>query len=133
MFYVLLYVTLCPFYFCNIPDGEKKLVALLSLSSWRLVIVVWLFLAVPWVCLQYMMVVFSDHTHLLFLYSRLKSYINFSQLFGYALISSEPRGNASCKSLSKDLKRVLSRDMRFPTMWCVRPANPQISLRIYAV
>ena len=32
--------------------GKRELVALLSLSSWCLVIVVWLFLAVPWVCLQ---------------------------------------------------------------------------------
>ena len=47
--------------------GKRELVALLSLSSWCLVIVVWLFLAVPWVCLQFMIVVFPDHTHLLFL------------------------------------------------------------------
>ena len=26
----------------------------------------WLFLAVPWVCLQLVIVVFPDHTHLLF-------------------------------------------------------------------
>ena len=38
-----------------------------SLSSWCLVVVVWLFLAVPWVCLRFVIVVFSDHTHLLFL------------------------------------------------------------------
>ena len=30
-------------------------------------IAVWLFLAVSWVCLQFVIVVFSDHTHLLFL------------------------------------------------------------------
>ena len=30
-------------------------------------IVVWRFLAVPWVCLQFVIVVFPDHTHLLFL------------------------------------------------------------------
>ena len=42
---------------------KRELVALLSLSSWCLVIVVWLFLAVPWVCLQFVFVVFSDHTH----------------------------------------------------------------------
>ena len=30
-------------------------------------IVVWLFLAVPWVCLQFVIVVFPDHTHLLIL------------------------------------------------------------------
>ena len=46
--------------------GKRVLVALLSLSSWCLVIVVWLFLAVPWVCLQFVSVVFPDHTHLLF-------------------------------------------------------------------
>ena len=45
---------------------KRELVALLSLSSWCLVIVVWLFLAVPWVCLQFVIVVFPDHTHLLF-------------------------------------------------------------------
>ena len=47
--------------------GKIELVALLSLSSWCLVIVVGLFLAVQWVCLQFVIVVFSDHTHLLFL------------------------------------------------------------------
>ena len=31
-----------------------------------LLIVEWLFLAVPWVCLQFVIVVFPDHTHLLF-------------------------------------------------------------------
>ena len=45
--------------------GKRELVALLALSSWCLVIVVWLFLAVSWVCLQFMIVVFPDHTHLL--------------------------------------------------------------------
>ena len=40
---------------------------LLSLSSWCLLIVVWLFIAVPWVCLQFVIVAFPDHTHLLFL------------------------------------------------------------------
>ena len=67
MLYVLLFATFCPFYFCNHLDEVKELVALLSLSSWYLVIVVWFFLAVPWVCLQFVIVVFPDHTHLLFL------------------------------------------------------------------
>ena len=44
----------------------RELVVLLSLSSWRLVIVMWLFLAEPWVCLQFVIVVFPYHTHLLF-------------------------------------------------------------------
>ena len=47
--------------------GKRELVALLSLSSLWLVIVMWLFLAVPWVCLQFVIVVFPDHTQLLFL------------------------------------------------------------------
>ena len=53
--------------FAIILKGKRKLVALLSLSSWCLVIDVWLFLTVPWVCLQFVIVVFPDHTHLLFL------------------------------------------------------------------
>ena len=44
--------------------GKRELVALLSLSSWCLVIVLWLFLAVPWFCLRFVIVVFSDYTHL---------------------------------------------------------------------
>ena len=49
--------------FAIIMMGKRELVALLSLSSWCLVMVVWLFLAVPWVCLRFVIVVFSDHTH----------------------------------------------------------------------
>ena len=56
--------------FAIILMGKRELVALLSLSSWCLLIVVWLFLAVPWVCLQFVIVVFPDHTHLLFLTNR---------------------------------------------------------------
>ena len=44
---------------------KRELVALLSLSSWCLVMVEWLFLAVPWGRLRYVIVVFPDHTHLL--------------------------------------------------------------------
>ena len=52
--------------FAIILMGKRELVALLSLSSWCLVIVVWLFLEVPRVCLQFVIVVFPDHTHSLF-------------------------------------------------------------------
>ena len=52
--------------FAIILMGKRELVALLSLSSWCLVIVVWLFLAVPCVCLQFVIVVFPDNTHLFF-------------------------------------------------------------------
>ena len=47
--------------------GKTELVALLKLSSWCLVMIEWLFLAVPWGCLRFVIVVFPDHTHLLFL------------------------------------------------------------------
>ena len=47
--------------------GKRELIALLNLSSWCLVIVERLFLAVPWGCLQFVIVVFPDHTHLPFL------------------------------------------------------------------
>ena len=46
--------------------GKRELFALLNLSSWGLVMVEWLFLAVPWDCLPFVIVVFPDHTHLLF-------------------------------------------------------------------
>ena len=42
--------------------GKRELVALLNLSSWCLVMVERLFLAVPWVCLRFVIVVFPDHT-----------------------------------------------------------------------
>ena len=54
--------------FAIILMGKKERVSLLSLSSWCLVIAVWLFLTMPWVCLQFVIVVFPDHTHLLFSY-----------------------------------------------------------------
>ena len=60
----LLYV---PSSFAIMLMGKRELVALLSLSSWCLMIAVWLFLAVPWACLQFVILVFQDHTHLLFL------------------------------------------------------------------
>ena len=47
--------------------GKRELVALLSLSSWCLVMVKRLFLPVPRGCLRFVIVVFPDHTHLLFM------------------------------------------------------------------
>ena len=46
--------------------GKRELIALLNLSSWCLVMVERLFLAVPRGCLQFVIVVFPDHTHLPF-------------------------------------------------------------------
>ena len=47
--------------------GKRELIALLNLSSWCLVMVEQLFLAVPRGCLQFVIVVFPDDIHLLFL------------------------------------------------------------------
>ena len=46
---------------------KRELGALLNVSSWCLVMVERLFLAVPWGCLRFVIVVFLAHTHLLFL------------------------------------------------------------------
>ena len=60
--YALLCVHSC---YAIISMGKRELVALLCLSSWCLMIVVWLFLTMPWVCLKFVIVVFPDHTHLI--------------------------------------------------------------------
>ena len=54
--------------------GKRDLVALLNLSSWCLVIVERLFLAVPRGCLRFVIVVFPDHTHLLFFFDDCKTW-----------------------------------------------------------
>ena len=46
--------------------GKRELIDLLNLSSWCLVMVERLFLAVPRGCLQFVIVVFPDHARLLF-------------------------------------------------------------------
>ena len=51
--------------FAIILMGKREPVVLLSLSFLCLVVVVWLFLAVPCVCLQFVIVVFPDPSHLL--------------------------------------------------------------------
>ena len=53
--------------------GKRELIALLNLSSWCLVMVEWLFLAVPRGCLQFVTVVFLDHTHYFFRFTCLVS------------------------------------------------------------
>ena len=56
--------------------GKRELVALLNLSSWCLMMVERLFLAVPLGFLRFVIVVFPDHTHLLFLlYNQQSIYI----------------------------------------------------------
>ena len=66
--------------------GKIELVAVLNLSSWCLVMVEWLFLVVPRGCLRFVIVVFPDHTHLLFLLRKYTA-MRFSMQEG----SSEPQ------------------------------------------
>ena len=46
-----------------ISMGKRELVTLLGLFSRCLVIVLWLLLAMPRVCLQFVTMVFPNHTH----------------------------------------------------------------------
>ena len=62
---VLCFVVRC-FVSILVLMGKRELVALLLLPSWCLVMVERLFLTVPRVCLQFVIVVFPDHSHLLF-------------------------------------------------------------------
>ena len=72
----------CPMFCCTllyvhssiaiILMGKRELIALLDLSIWCLVMVERLFLAVPQGCLQFVNVVFPDHTYLLFFIVNLK-------------------------------------------------------------
>ena len=66
MFLIVLCFVVCyfvPTLVFAISLKKRKLVVLLSLSFWSLVVVVWLFLVVPRVCLQFVIVVFPYHTH----------------------------------------------------------------------
>ena len=76
--------------------GKRELIALLNLSTWCLVMVERLFLAVPGGCLQFVIVVFPDHTHLLLLIVsrselRIKAAVCGSSMIMYILVSSAKR------------------------------------------
>ena len=57
--------------------GKRELIALLNLSSWCLVMVDWLFLAVPQGCLQFVIVVFPAQLIYYFLWKATIGYKNF--------------------------------------------------------
>ena len=84
--------------------GKRELVALLNLSSWCLAVVEWLFLVVPWGCLRFEIVIFPDHTHLLF-------YINiklFPYLFNFTTICDYPVQYALSNQDRKSINTMLS-------------------------
>ena len=96
--------------------GKRELIALLNLSSWCLVMVERLFLAVPRGCLQFVIVVFPDHTHLLFLGPLLfLAYINGTpecvkseiKLFADdSLLYRRIKTIADCHQLQEDLNKL---------------------------
>ena len=73
--------------FAIILMGKRELVALLCLSSWCLVIM-WLFLTMLQVCLQFVIVVFPDHTRLLFLD---RFYCMFTCMYHFVCLCLHPR------------------------------------------
>ena len=56
--------------------GKRELFALLNLSSWCLMMAERVFLGVPRGCLRFVIVVLSDHFHLLFLPQKETDYSN---------------------------------------------------------
>ena len=65
--------------------GKRELIALLNLSSWCLVVVWRLFLTVPRGCLQFVIVVFPDHTHLLF-FTVVSTYIEMNVFYSSKMV-----------------------------------------------
>ena len=63
--FVLVCITLCPFWFFNHLDEEERAgcFALLSFGYLVTTYALWLFLTVPLVGLQFVIVIFSDHVH----------------------------------------------------------------------
>ena len=61
----LVHIPLCRFYFSNHLDEEKR-AGYFAFGCIVTVNVLQLFLKGPWVGLQFVIVVFPDHTHLLF-------------------------------------------------------------------
>ena len=64
--------------------GKRELIALLDLSSWCLLMVERLFLAVSRGCLQFVIVVFPDHNHLLFFIQFSRVHTNSNGAIGFS-------------------------------------------------
>ena len=85
--------------------GKRELIALLYLSSWCLVMVERLFLSVPRGSLQFVIVVFPDHTHLLFLHTYWPFYSSLNTLSTILLILFAP--NTTMASIVMTVKYKL--------------------------
>ena len=100
--------------------GKRELVALLNLSSWRLVMVERLFLAVPWDCLRFVIVVFPDYTHF---------YICNEWTFVYRTHLSVNRRTEDLILFSKSFKKIRKRIDPKTDPW-LHPIKQGLDLRL---
>ena len=117
----------CPMFCCTllyvhssiaiIMMGKRELIALLNLSSCCLVMVELLFLAVPGGCLQFVIVVFPDHTHLLFLNSS-------TYVICHALNSQH--WNLVLLRATRSIR--IARAVESRTLWCIYRKSPNMPL-----
>ena len=91
----------------------KELVTLLNLSSWCLVMVERLFLAVPQVCLRFVIVVFPDHTHCTILHIKDGSWKDYSTSLHVWRKYFAVMSYMSSKVYTFDLFQCLVSQMRF--------------------
>ena len=86
----------------------------------------WLFLTMPWLCLQFVIAVFPDHTHYFFVFYTMFIYLVARNADGVACKRKAPlnRQHLQPQVLSVYLYNTCtSRDMIFPTMRFVRPTK----------
>ena len=95
--------TLCDLCNCKVWWAKRELVALLNLFSWCLVMLERLFLAVPWGCLRFVIVVFPDHTYFFWsCYSQLLRRC-IKKKIHYLTLTPRSRGSRSHKMLPSTL------------------------------
>ena len=95
--------------------GKRELVALLNLSSCCLVMVGWLFLAMPCGCLRFMIVIFPEHAHLLF--SMQLNQLNLKTLHFYILPITTCKWIKSAINIHVKLASLLSDEFIKKIFW----------------
>ena len=91
--------------------GKRELVALLCLYS-----VGWLFLTMPWGCLQFVIVVFPGHTHLLFSQQCIAVYWCDQAVLGYVGLTLVNYASNGCIDIVGTLR--ISDQNTSVTLWC---------------
>ena len=106
--------------------GKRELIALLNLSSWCLVMVERLFLTVPRGCLQFVIVVFPDHTHLLFLISPIEFCSHFRllrELHRRFFLKTKKKSYFNCIALQNNIEAELKFLSSFEAFKQKKPAR----------